>query len=113
MKTIDQLIANDIRPVIGDTVATYRWSDAALMAYASQGRRIIAAKAPHSLYTDSVRYTEDVSDDYAAGDELGLVESFHDALASYVIFRALAETKLAGDNQTAALHKQIFQEAVG
>jgi hypothetical protein len=83
------VITNRARVILDDTVlATYRWTDAVLLAWLNEGARLIAEKRPESLLT--APYTMATYADISAlANTVILPDKYRDALVDFVCSRAL------------------------
>ena len=91
MKLTDFLTLR-VRPAIGDTEATQRWSDARLVAYCNDGVRQISQMHPEAKYVSTV--TTDAPTDMTAGAlnvDIPLTDYFLEPLWHFVVYHAMSE----------------------
>jgi hypothetical protein len=92
-----QQVINVVRPLINDTVATYRWNDADLIAKLNNALEELWHNEPTAFYTTAV-VTTHFSDITAVGDTVPVSSMWRAALAYHMVFQVYAEDQDATEN---------------
>ena len=87
--TVTEFITNRIRRIIGDAVATYRWSNAELLAWVNEGRERLYAMRPEAFYVSEI--VTAYPGDLILANTVDVTEDFRSVLVNYVAYRTQVE----------------------
>jgi hypothetical protein len=109
---VSAFIANEVRAQIKDDVATYRWSDAALIAAINTQRRTLYGDHPEAFYVTDI-LTACPADLTATTDTIDVVQEYIEGLREMVCRQIFAEdSEDTGNMAVAKVHDGIAEGLV-
>lgn len=100
-----QQVIDVVRPLINDTVATYRWSDADLIAKLNNALEELWHNEPSAFYITTI-VTTHFTDITAVGDSVLVSTMWRSALAYHMAFQVYAEDR--DDMENASISQKFF-----
>jgi hypothetical protein len=107
-----QNIIDRVRYVINDTTsASYRFTEAELLLWITDGQREIVRRIPRAYVTGGAQHTGVAVPDpgTATTGNLSINPILNGALVNYVLFRAYSKDGEMANTEQAALHLKLFE----
>ena len=106
-------IINDVRGILNDRTAPYRWTDQDLLAYLGNGQRLIVARRPDAAMSPTGAVTLAPANPTSTASTLVLGAEWAPALVDYVAGRAFEmDAEHAEVASRAKLHLDQFAAAL-
>lgn len=107
-----EIIDVRVRRQVGDTVAGYRYLPATMLVYLNDGRRAIYTDHSEAFWSSAV-LTAAPSELTSLGEDVGVHETFINALVDYICYRIHLENAQHANNATKAeQHLAAFTRAM-